>query len=70
MRLAAFCGVALFAVGPTSVVEGQTFDAASVKLFSQEIPQPYTITGGPGTTDPSRFRAPRIPIAQSPRESV
>lgn len=60
MRLAAFCTVSLFAMGPASVVEGQAFDAASVKLFSQEIPQPYTITGGPGTTDPSRFRAPRI----------
>ena len=60
MRLAVFCTVALFGTGLASVAEGQTFDVASVKLFNQQIQQPYTITGGPGTSDPSRFRAPRI----------
>jgi uncharacterized protein (TIGR03435 family) len=38
------------------------FDAASVKLAGPEVPQPYTITGGPGTSDPGRFRAPRISL--------
>src|SRR4051794_12335160 len=60
MRLAAFCTVALFAAAPASLSEAQTFEAASVKPFSPDIQQPYTITGGPGTTDPSRFRAPRV----------
>jgi uncharacterized protein (TIGR03435 family) len=43
-------------------LEGPTFDAASVTLIGPEIRQPYTITGGPGTSDPGRFRAPRIPL--------
>jgi uncharacterized protein (TIGR03435 family) len=60
MRLAAFCSVALIAIGLANIAQGQAFDVASVKLFSQEIRQPYTITGGPGTNDPSRYRAPRI----------
>jgi uncharacterized protein (TIGR03435 family) len=63
MRVAAFCTVALFATAPATVADGQAFDAASVKLFNRETPQPYTITGGPGTSDPSRFRAPRIAMA-------
>jgi uncharacterized protein (TIGR03435 family) len=63
MRLAAACSVALFATVRASVAEGQAFDVASVKLFSQEIQQPYTVTGGPGTSDPSRFRAPRIAMS-------
>jgi len=33
-----------------------------VKLTGPEIQQPYTITGGPGTSDPGRFRAPRISL--------
>src|SRR5579863_4065750 len=60
MRLANFGGMALFASSLVIYAEGPTFDAASVKLFNSEIQQPYTITGGPGTNDPSRFRAPRI----------
>jgi uncharacterized protein (TIGR03435 family) len=60
MRLAAFC-VALLA-SSAAFAEGPTFDAASVKLFSPEIQQPYKITGGPGTNDPSRFRADRITL--------
>jgi uncharacterized protein (TIGR03435 family) len=59
MRLVAYCSVAFFATCQVSVADGQTFDAASVKLYSQ-APQPWTITGGPGTSDPTRFRAPRI----------
>jgi uncharacterized protein (TIGR03435 family) len=39
---------------------GPTFDVASVKLVGRDVPQPWTITGGPGTDDPGRFRAPRI----------
>lgn len=31
-----------------------------MKLTGPEIQQPYTITGGPGTNDPGRFRATRI----------
>lgn len=38
------------------------FDAASVKLAGPEVRQPWTITGGPGTNDPGRFRAPRISL--------
>ena len=60
MRLAAYCGIALFALGLTGSAEGPTFDVASVKLTGPEIKQPFTITGGPGTNDPVRFRAPRI----------
>ena len=31
-----------------------------MRLTSPEGQQPFTITGGPGTSDPGRFRAPRI----------
>jgi uncharacterized protein (TIGR03435 family) len=54
-----FYGIAGLAAGPTFVA-GPTFDAASVKLWTDEIKQPYIITGGPGTKDPGRFHAPRI----------
>lgn len=60
MRLANFSGVALFVSSLAIYAEGPTFDAASVKLFNSELRGPYTITGGPGTNDPVRFRAPRI----------
>jgi uncharacterized protein (TIGR03435 family) len=60
MRLATVCSLFLFAVTSANLAEGQAFDVASVKPFSPEIQQPYTITGGPGTDDPIRFRAPRI----------
>jgi uncharacterized protein (TIGR03435 family) len=33
-----------------------------VRLTGPEIQQPYTITGGPGTSDPGHFRAPRISL--------
>jgi hypothetical protein len=59
MRLAAFCRLAVFASCFANAADGPTFDAASVKLTGPEV-QPYTITGGPGTSDPGRFRAPRI----------
>jgi hypothetical protein len=39
------------------------FDAASVKLAGPEVPQPWTITGGPGKNDPGRFRAPRTSLS-------
>ena len=39
------------------------FEVASVKLAGPEVPQPWTITGGPGTNDPGRFRAPRISLS-------
>jgi len=60
LRLAAFCSLAVFASGLASSAEGPTFDAASVKLTGPDVQQPYTITGGPGTSNPGRFRAPRI----------
>ncbi|HEY4360455.1 MAG TPA: TIGR03435 family protein [Bryobacteraceae bacterium] len=60
MRVSAYCGIAVFALGWASSAEGPTFDVASVKLTGPEIQQPFTITGGPGTSDPVRFRAPRI----------
>jgi len=60
MRLAAFCSITVFASGFASAAEGPTFDVASVKLTGPEVQEPYTITGGPGTNDPGRFRAPRI----------
>jgi uncharacterized protein (TIGR03435 family) len=61
MRLAAFCSVALFTTVP-GAAQGPRFDVASVKFFTQNIPQPYTVTGGPGTSGPIRFRAPRIAL--------
>jgi uncharacterized protein (TIGR03435 family) len=47
---------------PAGVARQPVFDAVSVKLAGPEVPQPYTITGGPGTNDPERFRAPRISL--------
>ena len=61
MRLAAFCVALLASSG--AFAEGPTFDVASVKLFNQELKPPWLVTGGPGTSDPSRFRAPRIGVA-------
>jgi uncharacterized protein (TIGR03435 family) len=63
MRWIDFCSVALLALNLATPVHGQTFDAASVKLTGPEVQQPYTITGGPGTNDPGRFRAPRISMS-------
>jgi uncharacterized protein (TIGR03435 family) len=63
MRLAVIFGTALllFSVSPGRA-EGPTFDAASVKITDPNLQQPYINTGGPGTTDPGHFRAPRIPL--------
>ena len=49
--------------GLTSSVHGQSFEAASVKPWTPEVKQPYTISGGPGTNDPGRFYAPHISMA-------
>jgi uncharacterized protein (TIGR03435 family) len=62
VRLAVSCTIAFLISGTAAFAAGPTFDAASVKLWTDEIKQPYTITGGPGTNDPGRFRAPRIPL--------
>ena len=42
------------------LADGPTFDAASVKVTGPEVRPPYSITGGPSTNDPGRFRAPHI----------
>jgi uncharacterized protein (TIGR03435 family) len=55
-------GIVFFGACLTLSAEEPTFDAASVKLAGPEVQQPYTITGGPGTNDPSRFRAPHIAL--------
>ncbi len=60
MRLATLCTITLLSAALASSAAGPTFDAASVSLTGPEIQQPFTITGGPGTSDPGRFRAPRI----------
>ncbi|HEY6346808.1 MAG TPA: TIGR03435 family protein [Bryobacteraceae bacterium] len=64
MCIGTLCGGFFFAVFAggcvTAWADGATFEVASVTLASPDLPQPYTITGGPGTNDPSRFRAPRI----------
>jgi uncharacterized protein (TIGR03435 family) len=59
MRLAALCGIAIFTSALAISADGPTFDAASVKLAGPDVPPPWAITGGPGTNDPGRFRAPR-----------
>lgn len=59
MRWPALGSIAVFVSFSASTV-GQVFDAASVRLTGPEVQQPFTITGGPGTSDPGRFRAPRI----------
>src|SRR5579863_5202888 len=60
MRLGTFGSLAVFASSLAIAADGPTFDVASVKLTDSEVQQPYTITSGPGTSDPGRFRAPRI----------
>jgi uncharacterized protein (TIGR03435 family) len=62
MRSGSVSVIGFFVVCLNVSADGPTFDAASVKLTGPEIQQPYTITGGPGTSDPGRFRAPRIPL--------
>ncbi len=59
MRLATLCSIVVFASGAASA-DGPNFDAASVRLTRSDVRPPFTITGGPGTSDPGRFRAPRI----------
>jgi uncharacterized protein (TIGR03435 family) len=44
-------------------VAAQTFDAASVKIAGPEVQQPYINSGGPGTNDPGRWRAPHIDMS-------
>jgi uncharacterized protein (TIGR03435 family) len=41
----------------TCLAAGSSFEAASVKISPADAPHPYTISGGPGTRDPGRFRA-------------
>lgn len=60
MRLTALCGIAIFTSVSTAFAEGPTFDAASVKVAGPDVKPPWTITGGPGTNDPGRYRAMRI----------
>jgi uncharacterized protein (TIGR03435 family) len=60
MRFAALCGIAIFTSALAISADGPTFDAASVKLAGPDVRPPNTMTGGPGTNDPGRFRAPRI----------
>ena len=62
MRSITLFRIAFLVAGPTLSGEGPTFEAASVTLTGPEIRPPYTITGGPGTSDPGRFWAPRIPL--------
>lgn len=61
MRFGFCCAVAIFTAG-VALADGPTFDAASVALTSPDLPQPYINTGGPGTNDPGRYRAPRISL--------
>lgn len=58
MRLAVFCGVAIFASSLASFAQAPAFDAASVKIADPGLRPPFTPTGGPGTNDPGQFRAP------------
>lgn len=60
MRLACLFGTVVFASGLALAADGPTFEVASVKLAGTDTPMPWTITGGPGTDDPGRFRAVRI----------
>lgn len=48
--------LAALLVGVSMAAE-QAFDVASVKISPPDAPRPYTISGGPGTRDVSRFRA-------------
>jgi uncharacterized protein (TIGR03435 family) len=59
MRLISFWSIAVFTSCVASA-EGPVFDAASVRLTGPEVQQLFPITGGPGTSDTGRFRAPRI----------
>jgi uncharacterized protein (TIGR03435 family) len=60
MRLAAFCSLTVFA-SSLALAEGPVFDAASVRLADPDA-RPQPSAGGPGTSDPSRFREPHIPM--------
>ena len=55
-------GIAAFLFAGTCFAAGPSFDAASVKLTAPGTPGPYLITGGPGTSDPGRFRDPGLPM--------
>jgi len=63
LRLAGLCSSVFFASGIAALAGGLTFDAASVKMSGPEVQQPYIIAGGPGTSDPGRFRAPRVDMS-------
>jgi uncharacterized protein (TIGR03435 family) len=63
MRLTAFGKLAVLVWGFAASAPGQTFEAASVRLWTSDVKQPYTITGGPGTSEPGRFRAPRVSMS-------
>ena len=60
MRLAAFGCTLFLASGFAGFAQRPTFDAASVRVISPDVVLDGAITGGPGTSDPGRFRAPRI----------
>jgi uncharacterized protein (TIGR03435 family) len=60
MRLVCLIGTAVFASALAISAEGPTFEAASVKVAGSDVRQSNATTGGPGTNDPGRFRAPGI----------
>jgi uncharacterized protein (TIGR03435 family) len=53
-------GIAAFLLAATCVA--QSFDVASIQLTAPDTPGPYIIYGGPGTSDPGRFRDPGLPM--------
>jgi hypothetical protein len=55
-RVCIVCAV-LFLFAITCLADGPAFDAASVTLSTTRA---GSQSGGPGTSDPSRFRAPHI----------
>lgn len=60
MRSMTVSGVLFLAACLPLSADGPTFEAASVTLAGDAQAGP--ITGGPGTSDPGRFRAPRIAL--------
>ena len=59
LHRAMWCSLVLFLAGSVlqaqPVVKGATFDAASVKLFNPDEQKVYSISGGPGSSDPGRL---------------
>ena len=60
MRHAVFCSLALLLMSVAWAADGPKFEVASVKVAGPDVKPPYSITGGPGTSDPGRFHASRI----------